>query len=72
VPTPGRRILAALADHGRSIGATGLLLETGVRNTAAISLFESDGYVRVASYVPSRDGHINRAFTKRLGPALRD
>jgi GNAT superfamily N-acetyltransferase len=62
----GRRILAALEEHGRAVGAASLLLETGVRNTAAISLFETDGYAPVPGYVSSRDQQINRAFAKRL------
>lgn len=62
----GRRILTALEDHGRAVGATCLLLETGVRNDAAISLFSSAGYASVPGYVPYRDQRINRAFAKSL------
>ncbi len=62
----GRRILTALEDHGRMVGATCLLLETGVRNEAAISLFGSAGYRPAPGYVASRDQRINRAFTKPL------
>lgn len=62
----GRRILTALEDHARAVGATCLLLETGVRNEAAISLFGSVGYTPVPRYVPSRDQRINRAFAKSL------
>ncbi|MGH3930962.1 MAG: GNAT family N-acetyltransferase [Pseudonocardiaceae bacterium] len=62
----GRRILTALEDHAHTVGATCLLLETGVRNDAAISLFSSAGYIPVPGYVPNRDQRINRAFTKLL------
>lgn len=62
----GRRLLSALEEHGRAVGATSLLLETGVHNTAAISLFSSAHYVRVPSYVLGRNQHINRAFAKSL------
>lgn len=62
----GRRILTALEEHGRTVGATALLLETGVRNTTAIALFESAGFTRVSGYVPHRDQYVNRAFRKTL------
>ncbi|MGH4021693.1 MAG: GNAT family N-acetyltransferase [Pseudonocardiaceae bacterium] len=62
----GRRILTALEDHGRAVGATCLLLETGVRNEAAIYLFGSAGYSPVPGYVPRRDQRINRAFAKSI------
>ncbi|MGH3928566.1 MAG: GNAT family N-acetyltransferase [Pseudonocardiaceae bacterium] len=62
----GRRILTALEDHAHTVGATCLLLETGVRNDAAISLFSSAGYTPAPGYVPNRDQRINRAFAKSL------
>lgn len=62
----GRRILTALEDHARVIGTTRILLETGVRNEAAIALFDSTGYTPTPGYVPSRDQRINRAFAKPL------
>lgn len=62
----GRRILTALEDHARVIGATRILLETGVHNKAAITLFDSAGYTPIPRYVPSRDRRINRAFAKPL------
>lgn len=62
----GRRLLNALEEHGRAVGDTCVLLETGVHNDAAIALFTSAGYTAVPGYVPSRDQRINRAFTKSL------
>lgn len=62
----GHRLLAALEEHGRTVGATCVLLETGVHNKAAIALFSSAGYTPVPGYVPSRDQRINRAFAKPL------
>lgn len=62
----GRRLLTVLEEHGRTVDATCLLLETGMRNSAAIALFDSAGYTSVPGYVPSRDQRINRAFTKSL------
>lgn len=69
----GRRILTALEQHGRETRVASLLLETGVRNTAAISLFHSAGFIPAPSYDPSRDQRINRAFAKKISlPAHQD
>jgi hypothetical protein len=47
-------------------------LETGVRNTAALSLFTSAGYELVGRYVAGRDPAINRALARSLtSPAYR-
>ena len=62
----GRRLLTALEDHARAVGATVVLLETGVRNEAAIALFGAAGYIPVPGYVPNRNQRINRAFAKSL------
>lgn len=62
----GRRILTTLEHHARTVGSACLLLETGVRNDAAIALFTSVGYTPVPGYVPHRDQRINRAFAKSL------
>lgn len=62
----GWRILTALENHGCAVGATCFLLETGVRNEAAIALFGAAGYTPVPGYVSSRDQRINRAFAKAL------
>lgn len=40
------------------------VLETGVRNTAALHLFTSAGYLPTDGYVEDRDPAINRAFSE--------
>ncbi len=62
----GRRILYRLEEHGRTTGATLIILETGVRNDAAIGLYESAGYTPAPSYAHRRDREINRAYRKTL------
>jgi len=62
----GRRLLAELERRAAGQART-IILETGVRNTAAVTLYRNMGYQPTSSYVPGRDPRINRAFTKRLG-----
>lgn len=45
------------------------ILESGVRNTAALGLFTRSGYRPMPRYVAGRDPSINRAFVKTLTPA---
>lgn len=62
----GRSLLALLEEQARSWGARRVILETGVRNTAALHLFRRAGYRPTKRYVPGRDPQINRAFVKSL------
>nr|WP_221382500.1 GNAT family N-acetyltransferase [Actinoplanes polyasparticus] len=62
----GRQLLDMLEDAAVGWGARRTILETGVRNVAALRLFTSNGYVPIARYVASRDPEINRAFEKDL------
>ncbi|MFK3984990.1 GNAT family N-acetyltransferase [Micromonospora sp. NPDC050397] len=62
----GRVLLSALEQHGVMNGASHSILETGVRNHAALALFRSLGYQPTHTYVASRDPKINRAFVKTL------
>ena len=62
----GRALLAHLEATAVEWGAQRMILETGVRNTAALALFTGTGYVPTARYVPGRDPSINRAFVKTL------
>ncbi len=64
----GRRILHRLEAHGRASGASTVILETGIRNIAAIGLYRSAGYQAIPSYAHSRDRRINRAYAKTLHP----
>ena len=62
----GRALLSWLEQHAVAAGAQRAILETGVRNTAALSLFASAGYQPVDRYVEGRDPAINRAFARLL------
>ena len=46
----GRKVLAALEAEARRIGLTRIVLETGVRQAAALRLYETAGYSRIPAY----------------------
>ena len=46
----GRRLLQRLEDEARELGAHRLVLETGVRQAAALSLYERHGFNRIPLY----------------------
>jgi GNAT superfamily N-acetyltransferase len=46
----GRRILEALEAEARALGATRLVLETGVRQREALSLYERAGFTRIPPF----------------------
>ncbi|MDH6128855.1 GNAT family N-acetyltransferase [Kitasatospora sp. GP82] len=60
----GCRILAALEQDVLDRGPTEILLETGVRNVAALALYTTCGYAPIPAYVPGRNPDINRALKK--------
>jgi GNAT superfamily N-acetyltransferase len=62
----GHAVLSWLERHAVAAGARQAILETGVRNHTALSLFTSAGYRPVARYVEGRDPEINRAFARSL------
>ncbi|WP_084960203.1 GNAT family N-acetyltransferase [Thermoactinospora rubra] len=62
----GARILQELERQAALGGAKRAILETGVRNTGALALYSSFGYLPTQRYVPGRDPAINRAFLKEL------
>jgi GNAT superfamily N-acetyltransferase len=62
----GRALLTWLERHAATAGAHRAILETGVRNAAALGLFTSAGYRPIERYVPGRDPAINRAFARPL------
>jgi len=64
----GRALLERLEAHAARWGARRAVLETGVRNTAALAFFVENGYQSIDAYVPGRDPAINRAFMKWLAP----
>jgi putative acetyltransferase len=46
----GRRLLAELEWHARKLDMYGLVLHTGLRQPAAIRLYENTGFTRIASF----------------------
>jgi putative acetyltransferase len=62
----GRRVLVELEQLARAFGYTGLVLETGDRSAAALSLYTSSGYERIASYPPYDTRELSLCFAKRL------
>lgn len=62
----GRTVLTRLEQHAVANGAHRALLETGVRNDAAIRTFLAAGYRPIAPYVAGRNPNINRAFARSL------
>lgn len=62
----GRALLSWLERHAVGAGARRAILETGVRNTAALHLFTRAGYRPTGAYVEERDPAINRALARSL------
>ncbi|MEV7970539.1 GNAT family N-acetyltransferase [Sphaerisporangium sp. NPDC088356] len=66
----GQRILTELERAAVLGGARRAILETGVRNIAALTLYTGVGYQPTGRYVEGRDPAINRAFVKELSGRL--
>jgi len=62
----GRALLLALEEAARSLGYTGLVLETGVQQVPAVGLYESAGYEPIPCYGPYAGQSISRCYEKRL------
>ncbi len=61
-----RTMLTHLEDTAREAGVEAMVLETGVRQPEAISLYESAGYSPVPGFGFYRDSPISRCFAKSL------
>jgi GNAT superfamily N-acetyltransferase len=61
-----RRMLATLEESARANGAASMILETGLRQPEAITLYESAGYLPIAGYGFYRGGPLSRCFGKSL------
>ena len=61
-----RRMLAHLEATAAEVGASALILETGLKQPEAIALYESSGYVAVPGYGYYRDSPLSRTLGKRL------
>ena len=64
-----RRMLAHLEATAAAAGADAVVLETGLRQPEAISLYESSGYTPVAPFGYYKDAPLSRCFAKVVGQA---
>lgn len=62
----GRQLFSWLERHAIAAGAIRAILETGVRNSAALQVITDAGYQPVDRYVEGRDPKINLAFARPL------
>jgi GNAT superfamily N-acetyltransferase len=62
----GRKLIGHLEAFAAGWGAQRIVLETGIKNQAALSLFRGMGFEPMGRYVAERDPAINRAFFKDL------
>lgn len=62
----GRAILLGLESHARSAGIARLVLETGVDQPEALTLYERHQFVRCSRYGEYRDDPTSRFFEKHL------
>lgn len=61
-----RAILSALETHARALGYRRLVLETGCRQVAAIALYASAGFTRIAAFGPYADDPTSVCFEKPM------
>ena len=61
-----RALLEALEAHARSQGFSCLRLETGMRQSAAMALYESFGFARIPAFGEYVGDATSRCFEKRL------
>ncbi|HEY9840633.1 MAG: GNAT family N-acetyltransferase [Candidatus Sericytochromatia bacterium] len=62
----GHRLLAALETEARQLGATRLVLETGVRQQVAQALYTRAGFVPIQAYGEYEHSPLSRCFEKRF------
>jgi putative acetyltransferase len=62
----GRRVLVELEEHARSLGYTGIVLETGDRQPESVGLYVSAGFERMPCYPPYSERALSLCFEKRL------
>ncbi len=67
-----RSMLTHLEETALASGAEVMVLETGIRQPEAITLYESVGYTPVPGFGFYRDSAISRCFAKRLGAGDHD
>jgi len=62
----GRRLLTELEEHARSLGYSGIVLETGDRQPESVGLYRSAGFERIPCYPPYSERALSLCFEKRL------
>jgi GNAT superfamily N-acetyltransferase len=62
----GERVLATLEDEARALGARRLVLETGVRQVAALRLYHRAGYEPTPPWGEYLDSPLSVCLEKRL------
>ena len=67
----GRQLLVELETHAGALGYTGLVLETGDRQVAALRLYESSGYERIPCYPPYDSRDLSLCFGKQISVVRR-
>jgi ribosomal protein S18 acetylase RimI-like enzyme len=65
----GKLLLLHLAAHARARGVTSLRLETGIHQTAALRLYEREGFYRIPPFPPYFADPLSRCYEKLLPPA---
>jgi GNAT superfamily N-acetyltransferase len=68
-----RAMLAHLESTARTAGARAMVLETGIRQPEAITLYESEGYTPVPGFGFYKDAPLSRCYARSLveSPSLR-
>jgi GNAT superfamily N-acetyltransferase len=61
-----RQVLAALEDLARQLGATRVLLETGLRQPEAMRLYETSGYERIEGFGHYCGAELSVSYGKTL------
>jgi GNAT superfamily N-acetyltransferase len=61
-----RGLLALIEDEARRLGFTRVLMETGLAQPEAMSLYESSGYQRIPGFGHYRNEPQNRCYAKDL------
>ena len=63
-------MLAHLEETARAAGAEAMVLETGMRQPEAITLYESAGYTPVPGFGFYKDSPLSRCFARSLSCLL--
>jgi GNAT superfamily N-acetyltransferase len=62
----GKLLLDHLADYARAHGVGLLRLETGIHQTAAIRLYEGEGFQRIPPFPPYVDDPLSLHYERRI------